>query len=355
MKILVVGGSGVISSYVVRFLLKTGEHTVCCISRDINSFDRDIRENSNFRHVQADIYQYNKYKDVYSCLEEVLWDVVIDFIAYNQMDIERDFFLFNKTKQYIFISSASVYQKPVRDFYITESTPKINPFWKYSQEKISAERRLFELYEQKGFPITIVRLHQTYSEKTCPVAIRGKRGNLGTWTVLQRMLNNDKVIIPGDGNSLWTLTHASDVAQGIVGLMGNSKTIGSDFHITSDESITWNQIYDYIADALGVECHKFHVSTDLLVDYNNIYYAAGTNAVRGDTSHSVKFDNTKIKRYVPDFCCKIRCEVGIERSVKYILEHEDLQKWDDEFNTWCNNVIACIESSKDIFRQLYKG
>lgn len=356
MRVLIIGGSGIISSYVVKRLLDDQENEVYCVSRGVHKFSDEVERNKNFHHIVCDINEVSVISQILNNKEKCFFDSVLNFVIFEEKQITRDYELFaGYTKQYIYISSASVYQKPVENYIITESTPKRNIFWEYARKKIAAEKRAMDLYQEKGFPITIIRPHQTYSENSCPVAFRGAKGSNGTWTVLKRMKENKPVIIPGDGNSLWTLSHAKDVADGIVGIIGNSKAIGHDFHITSDESVTWNQIYGYIADALGVECLKYHISTDLLVDLNKINYSAGTNALIGDTSHTVKFYNRKIKCFVPGFLCKIRCEQGIYKSVQNIISCPELQIYDPEFDLWCDRAILAVENSKDFFKELYKN
>lgn len=362
MKVLIIGGSGIISSYVVRKLLEDSSNEIHCITRGMHKFPDELEQKKNFRHIICDINEVKDIGEIYDINSEQrkgggggwLFDCVINFVVFEESQIVRDYKLFAKhVKQYIYISSAAVYQKPVENFLVTESQPKRNPYWMYAQKKLAAEKKATDLYQEYGFPVTIIRPHSTYSEASCLVAFRGAKGSNGTWTVLKRMIEKKPVIVPGDGNSLWTLSHAKDVANGIVGLIGNSKAIGHDFHITSDESVTWNQIYDFIADALGVECFKYHISTDLLVAFNQIDYGAGTNSLIGDACYSMKFDNTKIKRFVPDYQCKIRCETGIHESVQHILQCPELQIYDQEFDIWCDRAIQAAEKSKDYFKELY--
>ncbi len=213
------------------------------------------------RSIVADIHDEQA---VAKAIAHESYDVVAQFIGYTAEDVKRDIRLFqNKTRQYIFISSASAYQKPLADYRITESTPLVNPYWQYSRNKIEAEEVLMTAYRTTGFPVTIVRPSHTYNGTKPPVSVHGAKGN---WQILKRILEGKPVIIPGDG-SLWTLTHSKDFAKGYVGLMANPHAIGNAFHITTDESMTWNQIYETIADALGKPLNALHVASDFLAEH----------------------------------------------------------------------------------------
>lgn len=274
-------------------------------------------------------------------LKDLHFDVVCDFIAFTADQVERDYRLFyGKTKQYIFISSASAYQKPLANAVITESTPLANPYWEYSRNKIACEEFLMNKYRENGFPITIVRPSHTYDERKVPLGVHGAKGS---WQILKRMLDGKPVIIHGDGTSLWTMTHNTDFAKGFIGLMGNIHAIGEAFHITSDESLTWNQIYQTIADALGVELHAYHVATDFLASTGKYDL---TGSLIGDKANSVIFDNTKLKRAVPDFVATTRFDQGIRKSIDYILTHPECQTPDPEFDLWCDRIIDALEQAK---------
>ena len=258
--------------------------------------------------------------------------------------VERDYRLFKgKTKQYIYISSASAYHKPVRDYRINEGTTLANPYWEYSRNKIACEEFLFKMYRENGFPVTIVRPSHTYCERSVPL---GVHGNKGSWQVLKRMLDGKPVILHGDGTSLWTLTFNEDFAKGFIGLIGNPHAIGEAFQITSDESVTWNQIYQTIADALGVELKPYYVASDLLAAISDYDFTGG---LIGDKANSVVFDNTKLKKAVPGFVATVRTEEGIRKTVEYILRHPQEQVEDPEFDAWCDKVIDRIEQLKKEF------
>jgi nucleoside-diphosphate-sugar epimerase len=237
------------------------------------------------------------------------FDAVVDWIAYTPEDIERDLTLFRGlTRQYVFISSASVYQKPPRHYIITESTPLYNPYWPYSQAKIACEERLIRAYREEGCPVTIVRPSLTY-DTVFPVAI----GGWGCYTLADRMLRGQPIIVHGDGASLWTVTHAEDFARGFLGLLGHPQAIGDTFHITSDEVLSWNQIYETIADALGVKAEMIHIPSDFI---SRINPGLGAGLI-GDKAWSTVFDNRKIKALVPEFRATIPFHEGIRRTLAW--------------------------------------
>ncbi|MBO7353123.1 MAG: NAD-dependent epimerase/dehydratase family protein, partial [Lachnospiraceae bacterium] len=249
-----------------------------------------------------------------------------------------------KTKQYIYISSASAYNKPAAGYIITEGTTLANPYWQYSRDKITCEEFLMKKYREEGFPVTIVRPSHTYDERNVPLGVHGKNG---FWQVIKRMQEGKPVIIQGDGSSLWTLTWNADFAIGYTGLMGNRHAIGEAFQITSDEALTWDQIYQTIADALGVKLNVYHVSTDFLRAVGDKYGYDFTGSLLGDKSVSVVFDNTKLKRAVPDMRTNVRFDMGVRIALDYVLSHpEECQREDPEFDAWCDRVIAAVEEAK---------
>jgi nucleoside-diphosphate-sugar epimerase len=266
------------------------------------------------------------------------FDVVADFITFMPSQIERDFRLFkDKTKQYICFSSASAYQKPQADYRINEGTPLANPFWEYSRNKIACENFVMKAYREYGFPATIIRPSHTYDERSVPLGVHGKHGS---WQVIKRLLDGKPVIIHGDGTSLWTMTHNSDFAKGFVGLMGNIHAIGEAVQITSDETLTWNQIYGAIASALNVDLKAVHISSEFLAQSGPYNFLGG---LIGDKANSLVFDNTKLKRLVPGFTATVRFDQGIRGTIATILAHKELQREDPEFDEWCDKVIAAQE------------
>jgi nucleoside-diphosphate-sugar epimerase len=266
--------------------------------------------------------------------------VAADFIAFTRDQVERDYRLFQgRTKQYIFISSASAYQKPLSDYRVSEATPLANPFWEYSRNKIACEDFLMETYRETGFPVTIVRPSHTYDERNVPLGVHGKNGS---WQVIKRMITGKPVIIHGDGTSLWTMTSSREFARAFTGLMGNIHAIGEAVQITSDETLSWNQIYAAIANALGAELQAVHVSSDFLDECGPYDFRGG---LIGDKANSVVFDNTKLKRLVPGFTAGIRFDQGIKETIDYVSAHKECQREDPEFDAWCDRVIAAREKA----------
>ncbi|MDR2632566.1 MAG: SDR family oxidoreductase [Treponema sp.] len=332
MKALFIGGTGTISTAISRNILSRGWDLYL-----LNRGNRNHLFSGKCTEILGDI---NLEAAVAEKLRGLQFDVVADFITFGPAQIERDFRLFrDKTNQYIAISSASAYQKPLSGYRISESTPLANPFWEYSRNKIACEQVLLNLYRDYGFPITIVRPSHTYDERSVPLGVHGK---YGSWQVLKRLLERKPVIIHGDGTSLWTLTHASDFAQGFTGLMGNIHAIGEAVQITSDETLTWNQIYETIAGALGVPLKSVHIASDFLAQSGPYNFRGG---LLGDKAHSVVFDTTKLKRLVPGFTAKVRFDQGIRETIAYILAHKEQQKDDPEFDEWCDRVIAAQEKA----------
>ena len=275
-------------------------------------------------------------------IEGMKFDAVCDFIGFELSDVERDFRLFNKkTSQYIYISSASVYNKMPPSPVITEGTSLNNPYWDYARKKMACEEFLMKMYREYEFPVTIVRPSHTYDERKVPLAIHGKNG---TWQVVKRIMEEKPVIINGDGTSLWTITSSEDFAKGFIGLIGNRKAIGEAFHITSDVSISWTQIYRIIANHLGVTLHPYYVSSQFLIKASEGLYDFN-GELWGDKAHTVLFDNSKIKRAVPGFCATVTPEDGIRRTLDWCLTHKECQKEDSEFDLWCDKVISILEGA----------
>lgn len=324
MKALIIGGTGTISTAVVALALSKGwELTV------LNRGNRKLP--AGVEGIVADIHDEEA---VAAAISGRKFDVVAQFIAYGADDVERDIRLFaGCTDQYMFISSASAYQKPVAGYPITESTPLINPYWEYSRKKIAAEGVLVRAYREHGFPFTIVRPSHTYDGTKPVFAIHGA---IGVWQTVKRILDGKPVIIPGDGTSLWTLTHSTDFAKGFVGLMGNPHAIGQAYHITSDEVMTWNQIYHIIAGACGKELKALHVPSEYIAANSGKYDFRGT--LLGDKANSVIFDNSKIKNTVPGFLCTTGMAEGLRAGVRHILSHSELQIDDPDFDRWCDDI-----------------
>lgn len=338
MKALFIGGTGTISTAIVNRLVNELSWEVWILNRG----NRNEVVPEGVHQIIADI---NNEADVTEKIKDLYFDTICEFIGFNVQHVERDYRLFkDKTRQYIYISSASAYHKPAASYIITEGTTLANPYWQYSRDKIACEEFLMRKYREESFPVTIVRPSHTYDERNIPVGAHGKNGS---WQVIKRMMEGKPVIIQGDGSSLWTLTFNTDFAIGLTGLMGNRHAIGEAFQITGDETLTWDQIYQTVANALGVKLNAYHVATDYLAAVGDKYGYDFTGGLKGDKSVSVVFDNSKLKRAVPDMRTTVRFDQGVRIALDYILAHPDeCQKEDPEFDAWCDRVIEALEESK---------
>ena len=339
MRILLIGGTGTISMAITELLAKGNDEVYL-----LNRGNRDTEVPEGIRLIRADI---NNEAEVLEKIGDLHFDAVCEFIGFVKSQLERDYRLFaGRTDQYIYISSASAYHKPVRGYVINEGTTLANPYWQYSRDKIECEEYLMKLYREEGFPVTIVRPSHTYDKRSVPM---GVHGNGGSYQVIRRMLEGKKVIIHGDGSSLWTMTHNSDFAKGYVGLIGNPHAIGEAFQITNDESLTWDQIYECIAKALGVKLNAVHISSEFLAAVSDYDFTGG---LLGDKACTVVFDNSKLKRAVPGFVPTVRFEQGVKETIDYVLSHPECQIPDPEFDAWCDRVIEALEETK---RRLSNG
>ena len=335
MKILIIGGTGTISSAITRQLAEGG-HELWLLNRG----SRKDEVPAGVRQVICDV---NNEAEVLRQLGDQVFDAVCEFIGFLPSQVARDIRLFDgRTRQYVYISSASAYKKPASNYVITEGTALANPYWEYSRNKIACEELLMKTYREEGFPVTIVRPSHTYCERAVPVSVHGLQGS---WQVLRRMQEGKPVLVQGDGSSLWTLTWNEDFARGFIGLLGNPKAIGEAFQIMSDEQLTWNQIYQCVANALGVTFKPYYVSSEFLAAVAPKAWDFTGNLL-GDKSVTVVFDCTKLKRAVPGFCATTRFDEGVRRCVAYIQNHPELQVEDPEFDAWCDRVIDTLEQSK---------
>lgn len=335
MKILFIGGTGTISTAISKRLVEMGEELYL-----INRGNKNDELPEGIHYIIGDINDEEAIKEK---IKDLTFDAVCDFIGFVPSQLERDYRLFKgKTRQFMYISSASAYHKPVCDYRITEGTSLNNPYWEYSRNKIACEEYLMKLSREEGFPITIIRPSHTYNEKSVPLGVHGSNGS---FQVIKRMLEGKQVIVQGDGTSLWTMTDSRDFAKAFVGLIGNAKAIGEVFQITTDESLTWNQIYSIIADALGVEYRPYYVASDFLAAVAPAKYDLLGGLV-GDKSNSVVFDNSKVKSAVPEYRADITMSSGIRRTVEYVMSHPECQVADEEYDKWCDNVIATLENAK---------
>jgi nucleoside-diphosphate-sugar epimerase len=329
MKVLFIGGTGIISTGSTELAAARGI--------DLTLATRGQHQTHLPSGVKPLVVDMRDISAAKRALESSSFDAVVDWIAFTPADIERDLELFRgRTRQFVFISSASCYQKPSTHYLMTESTPLANPHWEYSRNKIACEERLMKAYREEGFPVTIVRPSLTYGDTQIPLVTN-------TWekpyTIIDRMLKRQKVVVPGDGSSLWVITHNSDFAKGLVGLLGHPQATGHAFHITSDEVMTWDQYYKIVASAIGVEALIVHVPSDFIIACRP--ELEGT--LIGDKSVSVVFDNSKIKRFVPDYCATTRFAEGIRRTIKWFQADPARQRIDATANNAWNKVIDAYE------------
>ncbi len=330
MRVLFIGGTGNISTSCSLLALGKGI--------DLFHLNRGITKEKipGVTSIKADIHNR---EETLRAIGDYGFDVVVDWIAFIPDDVKRDYEIFKgRVKQFIFISSASAYQKPLSDPRITESTPLANPVWEYSQNKIACEDYLLQKYRQDGFPITIVRPSHTY-RNVFPIAVGDWRG----YWLIDRIKKEKKIVVHGDGTSLWVLTHSEDFAKGFVGLLGNVHAIGHAFHITSDELLTWNQIYEIIAGAVGMKANIIHIPSDFIMKYDSETGAG----LWGDKAYSVLFDNTKIKTFVPGFKAVIPFSEGIKKVLNWFDEDETRKKINPKDNEFMDNLINSYLQSRN--------
>ena len=322
MKVLFIGGTGNISSACSELAISKGIE-LYHLNRGVSAGIRNVK---GMKTIISNIRNFDETKNA---IKDYHFDVVVDFIAFEPEHIQNDIKLFTgKTNQFIFISSASVYQTPPEKLPVTENTPIENPYWEYSRKKIACENVLRDEYKRKGFPYTIIRPSHTYDKTSIPV--------IGGYTVLHRMLQNLPVVVPGDGTSVWTLTYHKDFAVGLVGLLGRNEAINEVFHITSDEWLTWNGIYDILAKELNIIPHLIHIPSEIIVKYNQTI----GDGLLGDKAHSMIFDNSKIKKIVPDFNPKTSFYEGVKEIVKWYNENTKQKKSDKDINDFMDRIIG---------------
>jgi nucleoside-diphosphate-sugar epimerase len=335
MKILFLGGTGIISSACTQLAIARGF--------DVTLLNRSRRETvAGTRQIVADINN----PGVAGTLPDDRWDAVVDFIAFDATAIEQRLSLFRgRIGQYLFISTASAYQKPLTHALITESTPLANPFWDYSQKKITAEDRLVRAYREESFPITIVRPSLTYGDTVVPLVLNSWTQS---YTAIARLRAGKPLVVPGDGLSLWTITHNTDFAKGLVGLLGHAGAIGHAFHITSDEALTWNQIFLATAEAAGVASPRLvHIASEFIT----ACYPDTMGTLLGDKSHSAIFDNTKIKRFVPDYVATTRFRDGIAQTLRWFDADASRRTIDEAASARWDRLIAGYDRALESARQ----
>lgn len=327
MKILFLGGTGIISTACTQLALARGF--------DVTLLNRSQRNPIAGAHqLTADIND----PSLPAQLASQHFDAVVDFIAFDPAAIEHRLSLFRgRTAQYVFISSASAYQKPLTHPLITESTPLANPLWDYSRHKIACEGLLNHAYRENGFPVTLVRPSLTYGDLVIPLAVNSWQQS---FTAIARLRAGKPLIVPGDGLTLWTITHNTDFAKGLVGLLGHAAAIGHTFHITSDEALTWNQIYQQTAEAAGVPSPQLiHIASDFIT----ACLPDTLGSLLGDKSHCALFDNTKIKRFVPDFAATTRFRDGIRQTLRAFDDDPRRQTIDTALDAKWDRLIEAYE------------
>lgn len=324
MKILILGGTGTISAAVVKEAL-FHKHEVTVINRGNRPVPPGVR---------SIICDVNDETSMLACLLQEHFDVTCDFLTYTPAQANQRVRLFKgHTSQFMFISSATVYQKPPSHYLMTEGTPLSNPFSSYAQEKIACEEAFNAAYRDNQFPITIVRPSYTYGDTSLPFVLNS---HVMRYTLIHRLKTGKPIVVPGDGNIFWTITHASDFARGFVGLMGNSQAIGHAFHITSDQALTWDAHLKVIAAAAGYDPYILHIATDSIIKD----FPEERDALLGDKSQTAIFDNTKIKAFVPGFTCRMTIEQGIGSTVAYYESHPEMQVIDTAWDQRMDQLAA---------------
>lgn len=333
MKLLFIGGTGLISSACSDLAVERG-HELFLLNRSAST-KYPAPKNSTI--LQADVHA--DLAHLSALLAGERFDAVVDFIAYSPQDIERDISLFRgRTDQFVFISSASAYQKPVQNYLITEETALENPFWEYSRNKIACEDLLMKAHRADGFPVTIIRPSHTYGPSQIPFCLSSW---MHPWTVIDRMKRGGRVIIPGDGTSLWVLTWNADFAKGLVGLLGRNDAVGEAFQITSDQVLSWNQIYLEAYQALGLTPNVVHIPSDFIARFDE----GALGSLIGDKSNSVVFDNSKIKKFVPEFQCKVTWAEGLRRALAWFEARPEFQTIDSEANEGWDKTLAAYQKA----------
>ena len=332
MKVLFIGGTGNISGACSRRAIKSG---IDLYHLNRGTAAADIP--AGVKNITADIKDKNR---LLKALGDMSFDVVANFIAFKPEDIRNDIEVFSgRTGQYIFISSASIYQKEGGHPVITESTPLYNPYWQYSRDKIACEELLNQEFRNNGFPVTIIRPSHTY-DTVIPVAI----GSWRDYTIIDRMKKGKEVIIHGDGSSLWTVTHGDDFARAFTGLLGHQQAIGHAFHITSDEILSWNQIYEAVAEAAGAELKAVHIASDFICDVaDTLGWEWMRGNLLGDKAVSTIFDNSKIKRFVPGFTATIPFRQGIKKTIQWFEADPSRMTIDKENNHFIDTVLKAYK------------
>ncbi len=331
MRALFVGGTGLISSACSAAAVAAG-HELWLLNRGRSRLEVPVPA---ARTIVADAYNE---AEVRAALQGRDWDVVVQWVGYLPAQVQQDIGVFSGVGQYVFISTAATYEKPPSHWLVTERTPQSNPYWDYGRQKIACERLLMEAGDRSGFPYTIVRPSLTYGVSQIPVVI-------GSWdkpfTIIDRMRRGAPIIVPGDGTSLWTITHNTDFAKGLLGLLGNPAAIGQDFHITSDEALAWDQIYSLVGAAAGAAPKILHVPSDAIVASD----PSELGSLFGDKIYSTVFDNSKLRGVVPDYRATVPFAQGIAETVAWFDAGPDRQGVDEAANRRWDNLAAVYQEA----------
>jgi nucleoside-diphosphate-sugar epimerase len=334
LKVLYIGGTGTISASCVRRTVDEGMD-VYVLNRGRNAKSRDLPESVTW--LTGDITDRASTE---SALGDLTFDSVVNFLSYGPDDAQQMVEIFgSRTKQYVYISSASIYHKPILQAPIVESTLRQNPYLEYARDKLAAEDLLMRRYMETGFPVTIVRPSHTYDEANPPLP--------GDWTIVDRIARGEEIPVHGDGTSLWTLTHADDLAQGLVGLLGNARAIGEAFHITSDDVYTWDQIYTILAEALGVQPRLVHVPSEFYPVAAPDWF--WSDLILGDLAHSAIFDNSKIRRYVPGYFPRRTFTRTAVTMIQWREEHPEQTKPDEGVEGFVNRLVTGYHDARAAF------
>ncbi len=337
LSVLYLGGTGTISASCVRLSVETGMR-VAVLNRGTDGKHRRLPE--AVEQITGDVTDE---ASLAAALEGRTFDTIVDFLAYDETQADRAVrALGPHTKQYVAISSASVYGKPVLQTPITESTPTHNRFLAYARAKLRLEAALQRAYSEQGLPVTIVRPSHTYDDANPPLA--------GDWTVIDRIARGQEIPVHGDGTSLWTITHAEDFAVGLIGLLGNPRAIGETFHITGDDVHTWDQIYTTVAEALGVAPRLVHVPSELYPVVAPDWF--WSDLFVGDLSHSAVFDNTKIKRFVPAFGQRLTFHRAVRRMLDWRTAHPEATAPDPGTGALLERLVFAYHAGHEAFEAL---
>jgi nucleoside-diphosphate-sugar epimerase len=337
LSVLFLGGTGTISASCVRLATEVGM-TVYVLNRGRNSAGRDLPDTVNW--LTGDVTDD---ESLLGALGDLRFDAVVNFLSYDGADAERMTRLFaDRTKHYVHISTASLYGKPVLQTPITESTQLHNRFTEYSRKKLDAERVLFGAFAEQGFPVTIVRPSHTYDDANPPLP--------GGWTIFDRIARGEEIVVHGDGTSLWTLTHAEDFAQGLIGLLGNPRAIGEAFHITGDETYTWDQIYTIIGEALGVTAKLVHIPSEMISVAAPDWF--WSELLQGDLAHSAVFDNSKLRRYVPGYFPRLTFHRAVLRMVEWRKANPDRTQADPATDAVFDRLVDGYHRAAEVYASL---